>query len=203
MPTSSRLFSQRLLCVALSTVGLPAFSAGFIVNGPGTPTPRPANPANNPWLNYPTHYGSGASVHNFSDAVSPDSLASMNRFMKLNETERLAVMRQGEQGALARGQALFNDARLGSSGLNCAACHPNGGTAGGKVGIGEHEVAIPSLQDVAQRYPSYKPLNDRVITQTEMQNNCVALFLKGKPLATGTREAADLTYYVGSFRRQP
>ncbi len=203
MPTYAKIFSQRLLCVVLAMVGLPAFSAGFIVNGPGTPTPRPANPTNNPWLNYPTHYGSGASVHNFSDAASPDMLANMDRFMKLNESERMTAMRQGEQNALARGQALFNDSRLGTSGLNCAACHPNGGTAGGKVGIGEHEVAIPSLLDVAQRYPSYKPLNGRVITQTEMQNNCVAMFLKGKPLATGTREAADLTYYVGSFRRQP
>lgn len=203
MPSYSRIISQHLLFAVLSIVGLPALSAGFVVNGPGTPTPRPANPSNNPWLNYPTHYGSGASLHNFSDAASPDMLVNMNRYMKLNETERMAVMRQGEQSALARGQALFNDARLGSSGLNCAACHPNGGTAGGKVGIGEHEVAIPSLLDVAQRYPRYKPLNDRVITQTEMQNNCVAMFLKGKPLASGSQEAADLTYYVGSFRRQP
>jgi cytochrome c len=194
---------RTLFAAVLAATALPGIAAGFVVSGPGTPTPRPANPTNNPWLNYPTHYGSGASVHNFSDAASPDMLANMNHFMKLTEAERMAVMRQGEQAALARGQALFNDSRLGTSGLNCAACHPNGGTAGGKVGMGDHEIAIPSLVDVAQRYPHFKPLNGRVITQTEMQNNCVAMFLKGKPLASGSREAADLTYYVGSFRRQP
>ncbi|MDP1904799.1 MAG: hypothetical protein Q8M09_11225 [Pseudomonadota bacterium] len=197
------LLARTLFATVLAATALPGIAAGFAVSGSGTPTPRPANPSNNPWLNYPTHYGSGASVHNFSDTASPDMLVNMNRFMKLSEVERMAVMRQGEQTALARGQALFNDSHLGTSGLNCAACHPNGGTAGGKVGIGDHEIAIPSLMDVAQRYPGFKPLNGRVITQTEMQNNCTVLFLKGKPLASGTQEAADLTYYVGQFKRQP
>jgi len=32
-----------------------------------------------------------------------------------------------------------------------------------------------------------------------MQNNCTALFLNGPPLASGTQQAADLTYYVGQF----
>ncbi len=194
---------RTLFAAILAATTLPGIAAGFVFSGPGTPTPRPANLSNNPWLNYPTNYGSGASVHNFSDAVSPDMLVNMNRFMKLSEAERMAALRQGEQAALARGQALFNDSRLGTSGLNCAACHPNGGTAGGKVGMGDHEIAIPSLVDVAQRYPRFKPLNGRVITQTEMQNNCTVLFLKGKPLASGTQEAADLTYYVGQFKRQP
>jgi hypothetical protein len=70
-----QVFLPRLLCEALSVIGLPAFSAGFIVKGSGTPTPRNANPTNKPWLNDPTHYGSGASVHNFSNAASQDMLA--------------------------------------------------------------------------------------------------------------------------------
>lgn len=173
-------------------------AAGFEFKGPGTPTPRPPNPHNNPWLNYPTHYGPGV-VQQHDDGLPAEAMARLDRFMALGEGERKVFAFQAEQAALKRGEALFNDARLGSTGLNCAACHPSGGSAGGKVGMGRHEVAIPSLLNVAQRYPRYKPLDGQVITQTDMQNNCIRMFLKGQPLAAGSREAADLALYVGRF----
>lgn len=179
--------NRTLLAVLLALAPMAGHAAGPFFLGPSDPTPRPANPGNNPWLNYPTHYGKGAETHDFSRAASPDRLANLNRFMKLTESERMALMRQSETESLARGRTLFNDPKLGKSGLTCAACHPGGGTAGGKVGMGEHEIAIPSLTDVSSRYPRHKPLNGRVITQTEMQNNCLVLFLQGEPLASGSQ----------------
>jgi len=195
--------TRTLFAAFLSITPLAGHTAGYSFLGPSDPTPRPANPGNNPWLNYPTHYGKGAATHNFAGNTSPDRLENLNRFMKLSEAERMQIMRQGESDAMTRGRALFNDPKLGNSGLTCAACHPDGGTAGGRIGMGEHEIAIPSLIGVANRYPRFKPLNGRVITQTEMQNNCLVMFLQGEPLGSGTHEAADLTYYVGAFRSQP
>lgn len=177
-------------------------AAGFEFRSPGTPTPLPPNPHNNPWLNYPTHYGPGV-VQQHGDGLPAEAMARLDRFMALGEAERKIFAAQATQTALKRGEAMFNDTRLGTTGLNCAACHPNGGTAGGKVGMGRHEVGIPSLMNVATRYPRFKPLDGRVITQTEMQNNCIRMFLKGQPLASGSQEAADLAFYVGRFGSRP
>lgn len=159
-------------------------------------TPLPPNPNNNPWLNFPATYGGSGPVHNHSKDLKPDALANIDRFMKLKEPERMAYMQKAQGASLKRGESLFNSTRLGTTGLNCQACHPGGKTAGGKIGMGDHEVPIPSLAGVAGRFPQFKAVNDRVITQTEMQNNCIAMFLKGQPLASGSQEAADLTYFV-------
>ena len=177
----------------------PLQAAGPVASSISTPLPRPANPGNNPWLDYPTHYGPG-SVRQHGDDLPTEAMARLDRFMALTELERKAFISQAERAAFKRGEALFNDTRLGTTGLNCAACHPNGGTAGGKVGMGRHEVEIATLMNVADRYPGYKPLDGRVITQSEMQNNCIRMFMKGQPLASGTREAADLSLFVGRFR---
>jgi cytochrome c len=196
--------SRTALILALLAAGFAhVHAAGLTASATSTPLPRPPNPGNNPWLNYPTHYGPGATVHRFGENASPDRLAKMNRFMQLGEAARMELMKQGEQTSLARGRSLFGDARLGSNGLNCASCHPNGGTAGGKVGMGDHEIAIPSLVDVARRYPAFKAVNARVITLTDMQKNCIELFMQGKPLASGTPEAADLTHFVGNLKSKP
>lgn len=195
-------FSFFLIGIVLMLTGTGLGAAGFQFSGPGTPTPLPPNPHNNPWLNYPTHYGPGV-VQQHGDGLPAEAMARLNRFMGLAEADRKAFAARAEQAALKRGETLFNNARLGTTGLNCAACHTNGGTAGGKVGMGRHEVDIPSLMDVASRYPRYKPLDGRVITQTEMQNNCIRMFLKGQPLASGTQDAADLSFYVGRFRIHP
>lgn len=188
---------QKAALIALLLVSAAAQAKGFFI-GPNDPLPRPPNPHNNPWLNYPTHYGSGAEVHQFDDATAA---GNVNLFMKLGEAERKARIVQEERASLDRGSTLFNDTRLGTSGLNCMSCHPNGDTSGGKIGMGNHEIPIPALFGVAQRYPRYNISKGRVITQTEMQNNCIRMFIKGKPLAGDTQDAADLTYFVG--RLQP
>lgn len=174
-------------------------AAGSPIPGPREPLPVPPNPGNNPWLNFPTHYGAGAQVARHGERA-PDAMARIDRFLRLPDRERQAYALAVEQASLKRGESLFADARLGTNGLNCQSCHAGGGTAGGKVGVGDHEVEIPSLRGVAGRFPRFKPGNDRVITQTEMQNNCIVMFMNGKPLDANEREAADLTHYVSRFR---
>lgn len=159
------------------------------------PTPLPPNPNNNPWLNFPATFGGNAVVNHGRD-IQPDALTNIDRYMKLGEAERMSYAQKAQAESLKRGEKLFASASLGTSGLNCQACHPDGKTAGGKIGMGNHEIPIPSLAGAAKRYPKFKAANDRVITLTEMQNNCIVMFLKGQPLASGSQNAADLTHYI-------
>ncbi|HNA30266.1 MAG TPA: hypothetical protein PLQ64_07145 [Thiobacillaceae bacterium] len=192
------------LLLALLVAAPAALAAGWDVIGPGTPTPRPPNPQNNPWLNYPLFYGPGAEgSQHVHGGNAPDALANLDRFMKLDPAARAEYSRQAEAASRQRGEALFADPGLGKTGLNCHSCHLNGGTVGGTVRVGDHEVAIPALHGAAQRFPGFKPGNDRVITLTEMQNNCIVLFLQGPALDAGSQRAADLTHFVSRLPAKP
>lgn len=163
------------------------------------PIPVPANPHNNPWLNYPATYGTGTRQDHTGD-LSSDTVTRVERFMALPSAERASFTQQSEQRALAHGHDLFNSPRLGTLGLTCQSCHTDGGTSGGAIGVGKAELAIPSLKGVAQRYPRFNAATGRVITQTEMQNNCIAMFMKGERLPAASQDAADLSYFVSTFR---
>ena len=54
--------------------------------------------------------------------------------------------------------------------------------------------------------PPPPPMGEGKMTHLDFmqsQNNCIVTFLKGPALATGTREAADLTYFVSGFVMAP
>ncbi len=194
-----RSIAIRFFSAAIYALPMLAYAGGMVFNTPDRPIPHPPNPNNNPWLNYPLTYSSGLPVHNIGGTLKADTMTNIDRFMNLPETGRLAHMKAAQETSFKRGQALFANTRLSSIGLNCMSCHPGGGSAGGKIGVGNHEIDIPSLAGVARRYPRYKPANDRVITQTEMQNNCIVMFMKGEALPASSQEAADLTYFVSQF----
>jgi cytochrome c len=177
-----------------------AFAAGPVFPGADRPIPVPPNPHNNPWLDYPSSYGANAPVRNHADDLAPDARANIDRFMKLSEAERAQQVKHAATQSLKRGQELFSSSRLGALGLSCQSCHANGGTSGGKIGVGDHELPIPSLKGVAKRYPRFNAATGRVITQTEMQNNCIAMFMKGERLPTAGADAADLTHFVSTFQ---
>lgn len=160
--------------------------------------PVPANPHNNPWLNFPATYGAGSRQDHTAD-IPPEAISRAERFMALPLAERAARAAQAEQQALDRGGVLFRSPRLGTLGLNCQSCHPNGDSSGGVIGVGKAELAIPALKGVALRYPRFNAATGRVITQTEMQNNCIAMFMKGERLPAASAEAAELTLFVSRF----
>jgi cytochrome c len=191
---------RRIFTTALFALPALAYAAASAFPGADRPIPIPPNPHNNPWLNYPATYGANAPVRNHGNDVAPDAMANLDRFMKLNETGRAAHAKNAEAQSLKRGQELFSSTRLGTLGLNCQSCHTNGGTSGGKIGVGDHELPILSLMGVAKRYPRFNASTGRVITQTEMQNNCIAMFMKGERLPAASQDAADLTYFVSTFQ---
>lgn len=131
-----------------------------------------------------------------------NSMENMDKVMKdMNMQQRKQHMMSKQREMLAYGNKLFHDASLGSNGQNCASCHPNGGTIGGEaqVPMTKMKLPIPRLTGASATFPKYKVPNDRVITLDQMDNNCIKMFMQGKPLALNSREAIALAMYVTSF----
>lgn len=97
--------------------------------------------------------------------------------------------------AIDKGRTLFVNTKLGKSGMSCNSCHPGGATTGGEV-MG---VYIPSLKGAAATFPKYKAVAKRVITLSQMNNICIEMMLKGKPLKLDGDEAIALTAFVTSL----
>jgi len=110
---------------------------------------------------------------------------------------------------LAKGEKLFNDPKLGgaSKGISCASCHPQGGTTGGKAeipkmhGYGPFQIPIPSLIGAAASFPKFKAPNADIITISQMNNNCTAMFVGGKRLSLNGEESHALTLYVTNLSK--
>lgn len=124
--------------------------------------------------------------------------------MKLEDRPRY-MMRVQEQ-SIAHGKNLFNDTKLGTVNRSCDTCHPGGGTTAGEAEIPmplkngmKPKLPIPTLIGAAAQFPKYKVPNDAVIQLGEMNNNCIGMFMMGKPLDLNSKEARDLVAYVSSL----
>ncbi len=113
-----------------------------------------------------------------------------------------------QKEAIKWGEELFNDKKaLGTNGQACASCHPGGGTTGGEAETPmaseltgkPYKLPIPTLVGAAATFPKYKVPNDQVVTLTDMQNNCIQMFMAAQPLDPTSKEARALTAYVSSL----
>lgn len=128
------------------------------------------------------------------------AMENMKTIMMMPEEDRMKHMMKVQKASLANGEKLFKDAGLGTNGQSCESCHVGGGTTGGKVEMMPGmKMPIPDLHGVAQQFPKFKVPNDSVITLADMNNNCIAMLQKGKPLPLGSRESRDLAAYVASL----
>ncbi|MFB0518369.1 MAG: hypothetical protein ACETWC_03700 [Acidobacteriota bacterium] len=98
--------------------------------------------------------------------------------------------------SVERGKALFMDATLGTSGMSCNSCHPEGGTKEGKMG----EMTIKPFDNLAAKYPKYIPSAKRVMTLDQINNWCIVKAMKGEALAWDSQKLTDLTAYVASVK---
>jgi len=96
---------------------------------------------------------------------------------------------------LNRGKAIFNDPKLGKSGMSCNSCHPNGGTTGGQM-MG---MAIPTLKGVAATFPKYKVQAKSVITLQQANNTYIQMIMKGNPQKLDSSDSIALAVYVTSL----
>ncbi len=97
--------------------------------------------------------------------------------------------------AIERGRILFNDQKLGKTNMSCNSCHPGGGTNRSKV-MG---MDVPEIKGSAATFPKYKASAKRVITLQQMNNICIEMIMKGKPLPLDSNDSIALATYVTSL----
>lgn len=131
-------------------------------------------------------------------------MASMDAMMKKLPKH----LKQTQEQAIKLGEKLFNDGKaLSTNGQACASCHPGGGSTGGEAetpmaseATGKpYKLPIPTLVGAAATFPKYKVPNDAVVDLTDMQNNCIMMFMAAQPLDKRSTEARALTAYVASL----
>jgi len=87
------------------------------------------------------------------------------------------------QTVVAKGRQLFTSGALGTNGVACAQCHPNGANT--------HP----------ETYPKFQKQLGRVIALREMINWCLQQPLEGKPLALDAPDMIALEAYIHHERR--
>ena len=111
-------------------------------------------------------------------AMNPCNPCSKNPCSKKSEFRKKGFMAEAE--AVSSGEKLWNDPKLGKSGLSCNTCHKGGQSLHlDKVGPFPHFVKMP---------------ND-VVTLDQMINFCMLKPMKAKPLRWDSRELTALAAY--------
>ncbi len=87
------------------------------------------------------------------------------------------------QAVVKRGREAFTDPKLGSNGVVCAQCHPNGANT--------HP----------ETYPKFQKQLGRVAELWEMVNWCIQNPLEGEPLAADDPRMIALQAYINWERR--
>jgi cytochrome c len=137
------------------------------------------------------------------------AMKNMDRvMMEMKPADRGKYINKVQDASIERGAKLFNDKKaLSVNGMACASCHPGGGTTGGEAetpmkseltGMA-YKLPIPSLVGASARFPKYKVPNDAVVTLSQMNNNCVMMFMMAKPLPLDSVESRDLAAFVTSL----
>ena len=87
------------------------------------------------------------------------------------------------QSVVKKGRQVFTDPNLGSNGIVCAQCHPNGANT--------HP----------ETYPKFQKQLGRVAVMWEMINWCIRNPLEGKDLAADSAEMIAIQAYITHERR--
>jgi thiosulfate dehydrogenase len=95
---------------------------------------------------------------------------------------RTAVQSEDEWNALmksvARGDALWHDGKLGTNGLACGNCHPDGSATN------------------PHTWPKFQTNLGKVSTLRDMINWCIAVPMQGKPLALDSDDMVAMEAYA-------
>jgi thiosulfate dehydrogenase len=97
--------------------------------------------------------------------------------------EDLARWEREYQSVVAHGRQVFTDPALGTNGVVCAQCHPNGSNI--------HP----------ETYPKFQQQIGRVIQLWEMINWCIRNPLEGEPLAADDPDMIAIQAYILDERR--
>lgn len=95
----------------------------------------------------------------------------------------LKLWEQEFQDAVKKGRQVFTDPKLGSNGVVCAQCHPNGANT--------HP----------ETYPKFQKQLGKVTAMWEMVNWCIRNPLEGKDLVADSPEMIAIQAYITHERR--
>jgi cytochrome c2 len=95
----------------------------------------------------------------------------------------ISAMRNAWEETKSRGEALFNDPKLGSNGKSCADCH-----------------TIGKLWKVGDNYPKWDVSLGRIVSLEEHLNHMVVAKLAGQAMQAGDERILALTLYIKSLR---
>ncbi len=101
--------------------------------------------------------------------------------------------------SIKRGQVLFGDTTLGTSGTSCSSCHFEGGTKDNPQEM--MGIKITAFDNLGARYPQYVPMAGKVMTLSGMINFCIVTPLKGEALDWDDQKLIDLTAYCASVKK--
>jgi len=107
------------------------------------------------------------------------SFAQADEFTKAD----LELWQSEYQAVVKKGRQVFTDPGLGTNGVVCAQCHPNGANT--------HP----------ETYPKFQKQLGKVATLGEMINFCIRNPLEGKDLALDDRRMIALQAYIAEERR--
>jgi len=107
------------------------------------------------------------------------SSAQADEFTKAD----LELWQNEYQAVVKKGRQVFTDPGLGTNGVVCAQCHPNGANT--------HP----------ETYPKFQKQLGRVATLGEMINFCIRNPLEGKDLALDDQRMIALQAYIAEERR--
>lgn len=110
-----------------------------------------------------------------------DHLATV--IAKLLEDPAALATRTAWREAVERGQELFSDARLGTTGKSCSSCHTPG-----------------SLRNVEDAYPKFDPGRKRFVDLNEAINYMIQEKMKGTPLPPNDQRYFDLLSYIKTLK---
>ena len=100
----------------------------------------------------------------------------------LDDPNALAA-RNAWREAVDRGEALFNDTKLGATGKSCASCH-----------------SASSLRNVEDAYPKFDPVRKRFVDLNEAINYMIQERMKGTPLPPNDQRYFDLLAYIKTLK---
>lgn len=133
-----------------------------------------------------------------------DAMINMDAVMDedgMDMTKIMAKRTAEEKKAFEHGREMFEDSGLGSAGVSCASCHPGGGAVGrsARPAGTSLDLDIPSLRGAAAEFPKYDAALGQVATLQMRNNECLVLFMDGKPLSLEGWDSFALAHYVTSF----
>lgn len=110
-------------------------------------------------------------------------LLSASAFADEFTKQDLKVWKQEFMTVVSKGRKVFTDPKLGSNGVVCAQCHPNGANT--------HP----------ETYPKFQKQLGRVAAMWEMVNWCIRNPLEGKDLKADSAEMIAIQAYITHERR--